>query len=80
MKIYLLELLKDDKCYDEDQAYLIASETKSDAVMMVKEASRNSWNNDGMQIEWDRADCTELGIYTGDKTEPFIIYTDYNAG
>lgn len=60
--------------YEEHGGHVVVANNEAEVVFLCKiEAGR--YENPNV---WDKAEITEEGIYTGNKTKPFIILNDFN--
>jgi len=73
MKIYLIEHKEFD--YDAYMAHIIVANNEIEVVELAKKGSVE----EGEDI-WDKALITEEGNYSGIKTEPFKLLSDFRAG
>lgn len=76
MKIFLIKN-NDFVCFDYDaySGHVIVASNENDVRELAKKCSAD----EGRDV-WEKATVTEEGIYTGTKTEPFILLSDFNAG
>lgn len=73
MKIFRIS--HDKKGYDFYKGHVIIANNFQEAINLAKHFSAD----EGISI-WDEAIVTEVGIYTGELTVPFILLSDFNAG
>jgi hypothetical protein len=73
MKIYLIRHTEFD--YDAYMAHVIVANNENEVIELAKKGSAD----EGKDI-WDKATITEEGDYSGTKTEPFKLLSDFRAG
>jgi hypothetical protein len=73
MKIYLIG--HSVFGYDFYRGHVIIANRESE----VRDMAANNCADEGGDV-WETADIEECGTYTGGRTEPFILLSDYNAG
>lgn len=73
MKIYKVEHDKFE--YDSFMGHVIVANSKEEArqIAKIKHADEGT-------RAWDNAEIEECGEYTGEKTDPFILLSDFHAG
>lgn len=74
MKIYTIETGQ-SRGYDIYLGHVIVANDEAE----VRQLAKNESADEGGKI-WDSAKVTECGDYTCDRTEPFILLSDFNAG
>ena len=73
MKIFLIE--HDEFNYDAYSGHVIVANNENE----VRELAKKGSADEGKDI-WDKAIVTEEGVYSGTKTEPFKLLSDFHAG
>lgn len=73
MKIFLIE--HDEFNYDAYLGHVIVANNENE----VRELAKKGSADEGKDI-WDKAIVTEEGVYSGTKTEPFKLLSDFQAG
>lgn len=73
MKIYLIK--HEVHNYDAYMGFVIVANYPYE----VRDMAARNHGDEGADI-WYAIDVEECGTYAGDRTEPFILLSDYNAG
>jgi hypothetical protein len=73
MKIYLIQHTHTE--WDAYMGHVIVANNKEEVIKIATEKAQE----EGKRV-WKTAKITEYGQYTGDKTEPFVVLSDFNAG
>lgn len=73
MKIF--KISHDNKRYDFFLGHVIVANNVQEVINLAKHVSAD----EGISI-WDEAIVSEVGNYTGEIRDPFILLSDFNAG
>ena len=73
MKIYTIT--HEDFSYDAYMGHTVVANSE----LEVRELAKDISADEGKEI-WNTAKIEEHGKYTSDKTEPFILMSDFQAG
>ena len=73
MDIYLIE--HTELGYDYYMAHVIVAYNYTEVKILAKNIC-----GDEEEAVWDKAQITNVGKYTGNQVEPFILLSDFRAG
>ena len=73
MKIYTIE--HSEFNYDAYMGHTVVANFE----LEVREIAKSKSADEGKYV-WEKAEVLECGEYTGRRTEPFILMSDFNAG
>lgn len=73
MEIYTIE--HEEFSYDAYMGHVVVANSEEE----VRQLAKNIAADEGKEI-WDKAVVYVCGEYTGHRTEPFILLSDYRAG
>lgn len=83
MYVYLIK--RNEADWDENEAHFVVARTPRKARVLAAETARQNedqWHKEPRE-EWldcRRSTCTQIGIYTGSRRLPHILYSDFKAG
>jgi hypothetical protein len=73
MKIFLIT--HNEFGYDSYSGHVVVANSEEEVRILAKKDSA-----DEGELVWDTANVSIVGEYSGDKTDPFILLSDFHAG